>query len=308
LIETVVDGVIQIDETGSIQTCNPVCLNLFGYRSEEVIGQNVNKPIIQPASDRHDDFDVPGVRKMKGSRREVEGRRKDGSNFPMLLSVGEAKQDGKPIFVIIVHDMSEHKRTQEQLVQAQKMETVGQLSGGIAHDFNNLLTVIVGNAEYLCEQLWARHPLKQIADDIIAAGERGSELTQRLLAFSRRQLLRPTVIQCNDLLASMQKLLRRTLHDDIEIKADFDPDLNSAFADPAQLEAAVLNLALNAQDAMTAGGCLTLATSNASLDDQADGVHPGIARGDYVMISVTDNGQGSAAGGQAAGAKLPAIR
>jgi len=292
LIETVVDGVIQIDGIGRIQTCNPACLNLFGYRIEEVIGQDIAKLFVHATADQRHDFDAPGARKMKGSRREVEGRRKDGSHFPILLSVGEATRDGNPIFVIIVHDISEHKRTQEALVQAQKMEMVGQLSGGIAHDFNNLLTVIVGNAEALSDQLGRRHPLKGIADDIIAAGERGAELTQRLLAFSRRQLLRPAMINCNDLLASMQKLLRRALRDDIDIKADFEPDLNAAFADPAQLEAAILNLALNAQDAMAAGGRLTLATGNASLDDPVEDLHPGIALGDYIMIAVTDDGQG----------------
>ena len=109
----------------------------------------------------------------------------------MDLSVGEAKQDGESIFVRIIHDLTEHKRTEEQLVQAQKMEMVGQLSGGIAHDFNNLLTVIIGNAEFLAEQLEPRQDLKQLANDIGNAGERGAELTRRLLAFSRRQIAQP---------------------------------------------------------------------------------------------------------------------
>ena len=112
------------------------------------------------------------------------------------------------------------------------MEAVGQLSGGIAHDFNNLLTVIVGNAEYLGEQLTSRDDLKRLADDICSAGERGAELTQRLLAFSRKQTLRPVETECNKLLDSMHKLLRRTLREDIEIVTDFDPDLRVAFADP----------------------------------------------------------------------------
>jgi PAS domain S-box-containing protein len=291
LIETVVDGVIQIDKLGMTQTVNPACLKLFGYRIEEVVGRSIEGLILQPSPDEQVCYDETTVRRMIGGRREVEGLRKDGSTFPMMLSVGEARQDGEPIFVIIIHDLSEHKRTQEQLVQAQKMEMVGQLSGGIAHDFNNLLTVIVGNAEFLGEQLGARRDLMHLAADIVRAGERGAELTQRLLAFSRRQMLRPVVIDCNELLGSMQKLLRRTLHDDIEIKVDFVP-LDAAFADPAQLESAILNLALNAQDAMTAGGCLTLSTSNASLDDHASGFNPGIAPGEYTMISVTDNGAG----------------
>jgi signal transduction histidine kinase len=158
---------------------------------------------------------------------------------------GEAKQAKETIFVGIIHDLTERKRTEELLVQAQRMEMVGQLSGGIAHDFNNLLTVIVGNAEFLGEQLKARQDLKQLAEDIGRAGERGAKLTQRLLAFGRRQILRPTEIDCNKLLESMHKLLHRTLRQDIEIKTNFDPEVALAFADAAQLESAVLNLAVN---------------------------------------------------------------
>jgi len=294
IIETIVDGVILIGKLGKIQTFNPACQKLFGYRSEEVIGQNVKMLMPPHYRDEHDsylgNYHKTGVRKIIGIGREVVGQRKDGSTFPMLLSVGEAKQDGETIFVGIIHDLSERKRTEEQLVQAQKMEMVGQLSGGIAHDFNNLLTVIVGNSEFLGEQLGARQDLKQLADDIGRAGERGAELTQRLLAFSRRQMLRPVAIDCNHLLDSMRKLLRRTLREDIEIKTD--PDLISAFADPAQLESAVLNLALNAQDAMVAGGRLTLITTNASLDDHYQSLHPEILPGEYVLVSVTDDGEG----------------
>ena len=166
------------------------------------------------------------------------------------------------------------------------MEAVGQLSGGLAHDFNNLLTVIVGNAEFLSEQLKSRRDLLQLADDIGRAGERGAELTQRLLAFSRRQILR------NDLLDSMHKLLRRTMREDIEIKTDFDPGLALAFADPAQLESAVLNLALNAQDAMPSGGSLVISTADASLDGHYNSLHPEVLPGEYVLISMTDDGEG----------------
>ena len=292
LIETVVDGVIQIDKLGKIQFFNPACLKLFGYRLEEVIGLDILRLIVLGASDARDSFEENYARQMIGSRREIEGRRKDGTRFPMMLSVGEAKQDGEPIFVIIIHDLTVHKQTQEQLVQAQKMEMVGQLSGGIAHDFNNLLTVIVGNAEYLGEQLGVRPDLKRLAEDIGQAGERGAELTQRLLAFSRRQMLRPVALDCNNLLGAMHKLLRRTLREDIDIRTDFDPELRRAFADPAQLESAVLNLALNAQDAMVAGGRLTLTTANASLDDRHATLQPGIQAGEYVMVSVMDDGEG----------------
>ena len=296
VVETAVDGVILIDARGRILMFNPACERLFQYRAGEVRHENVK--LLMPSSYRveHDtyirNFLETGERKIIGIGREVVGQRKDGSTFPMDLSVGEAKQDGEAIFVGIIHDLTERKRTEEQLVQAQKMETVGQLSGGIAHDFNNLLTVIVGNAEFLSEKLKSRQDLKQLADDIGRAGDRGAELTQRLLAFGRRQMLRPIEIECNGLLDSMHKLLRRTLREDIEINTDLDPDIPLAFADPAQLESAVLNIALNAQDAMPTGGRLTISTANASLDDHYKSLHPEVLPGEYVLVSVTDDGEG----------------
>jgi PAS domain S-box-containing protein len=296
VVDTAVDGVILIDARGCILKFNPACERLFQYRTEEVIRQNVKILMPSPYRVEHDgyirNFLETGERKIIGIGREVVGQRKDGSTFPMDLSVGEARQEGESIFVGIIHDLTERKRTEELLVQAQKMEMVGQLSGGIAHDFNNLLTVIVGNAEFLSEKLKARQDLQLLADDIGRAGDRGAELTQRLLAFGRRQILRPVEIDCNNLLASMHKLLQRTLRQDIEIKIDFDPELSFAFADPAQLESAVLNLSVNAQDAMLSGGRLTISTANASLDDHYTSLHPEVTAGEYVLIAVTDDGEG----------------
>lgn len=296
VVDTAVDGVILIDSHGCILKFNPACEKLFKYRTDEVIHQNVK--LLMPSSYRveHDgyirNFLETGERKIIGIGREVLGQRKDGSTFPMDLSVGEARQEGESIFVGIIHDLTERKRTEELLVQAQKMEMVGQLSGGIAHDFNNLLTVIVGNAEFLSEKLKARQDLQQLADDIGRAGDRGAELTQRLLAFGRRQILRPVEIDCNTLLDSMHKLLLRTLRQDIEIKTDFDPEIFFALADAAQLESAVLNLAVNSQDAMLSGGRLTISTANASLDNHYKSLHPEVVSGEYVLITITDDGDG----------------
>ncbi|CAN7363860.1 PAS domain S-box protein [Bradyrhizobium sp. LjRoot220] len=296
VVETAVDGVILIDEHGCVLMFNPACERLFKYQADEVVGQNVKMLMPPPYRSEHDgyldNFHKTRVRKIIGIGREVTGQRSDGSTFPMDLSVGEAKQDGAAIFVGIIHDLTERKKTEEQLVQAQKMEMVGQLSGGIAHDFNNLLTVIVGNSECLSDELKPRPDLQQLAEDIGRAGERGAELTQRLLAFSRRQTLRPVEIDCNNLLDSMHKLLRRTMREDIEIRIDFDLEVAPAFADPAQLESAILNLALNAQDAMAGGGRLTLTTAGASLDDQYQKLHPEVRPGEYVLIAITDTGSG----------------
>ncbi|QIO32847.1 PAS domain S-box protein [Bradyrhizobium sp. 1(2017)] len=286
IVETAVDGVILFDAQDRILLFNPACERLFGYRANEVMGRNVGMLMPEPAAGS----DNPARHFATGG--EAVGQHRDGSTFPMDLSVGKARQDGELIFVGIIHDLTARKLTEQQLQQAQKMETVGQLSGGIAHDFNNLLTVIIGNAEHLSEQLKVRPDLKRFADDICQSGERGAELTQRLLAFSRRQLLQPQMIDCRGLLDSMFKLLKRTLREDIEIRTSSGPGTIMAFADRAQLESAVLNLALNAQDAMPAGGHLTLSTELTAIDDDYRALHPEVASGAYALISVTDDGEG----------------
>ncbi|MET4070015.1 PAS domain S-box-containing protein [Bradyrhizobium sp. S3.2.6] len=286
VVETAVDGVILFDAQARILLFNPACERLFGYHAAEVMNLDIGMLMSnqeRPSSTRHARRFATG---------EAAGLRKDGSTFPMDLSVGQAWQDGDLIHVGIIHDLTARKLTEQQLQQAQKMETVGQLSGGIAHDFNNLLTVIIGNAEHLSEQLKTRPDLRQFADDICESGERGAELTQRLLAFSRRQLLQPQTVDCRELLGSMLKLLKRTLRENIEIKTAFGPGTILAFADRAQLESAVLNLALNAQDAMPSGGHLTLSTELAAIDEDYRALHPEVASGAYALISVTDDGEG----------------
>jgi PAS domain S-box-containing protein len=285
-----------IDAEGCVQMFNPACEILFGYRSEEVIGRHVKMLLPSPYRGEHgtylEHFRRTGERKILGIGREVQGQRKDGSVFPMDLLVGEARQGGDSIFVGIIHDLTERNRTAEQLVQAQKMEAVGQLSGGIAHDFNNLLTVVVGNAEVLSEHLRAQPDMQKLADMIVQAGERGAELTQRLLAFSRRQALQPAEIDCNRMVEGMEKLLRRMLGETIVIKASLESELWTVFADPSQLENALLNLAINARDAMPGGGAITITTSNVPLDERYRETHPEVNPGQYVMITVTDTGRG----------------
>jgi PAS domain S-box-containing protein len=297
LVETAVDGVIMIDGNGRVLMFNPACEKLFGYEAEEVIGQNVSMLMPRPYREENDtylsNFHQTGEKKIIGIGREVTGQRQDGSTFPMDISVGEATHgDGESIFVGIIHDLTERKQTEAQLMQAQKMETVGQLSGGIAHDFNNLLTVVVGNAEVLSESLRARPDLQHLADSIVAAGERGAELTQRLLAFSRRQTLQPADIDCNALVRGMEKLLRRMLPEAISVRTILDADVRTAYADPGQLENAILNLAINARDAMSDGGTLTITTANVPLDERYRDLHPEVNPGEYVMVSVTDDGSG----------------
>jgi len=292
VVETAVDGVILIDAQDRIRMFNPACERLFGYAADEVIGQSVSILVPDgPDHYRHLEHFRCGEHRV-GAGREVLGRRRDGTTFPMEVSMGEAQQDGETICVGILHDLTERKQTEAQLVQAQKMETVGQLSGGIAHDFNNLLTVVVGNADALSEMLKARPDLQALAEAIVQAGERGAELTQRLLAFSRRQTLQPAEIDCNALVTNMEKLLRRMLSETITIHTTLEPDLWTAYADPGQLENALLNLAINARDAMPHGGSLSIATGNVPLDARYRDLHPEVSPGQYVMVAVTDDGSG----------------
>ncbi|MCC5795156.1 MAG: PAS domain-containing protein [Chromatiales bacterium] len=191
-----------------------------------------------------------------------------------------------------VIDISERLRLEESLRQAQKLEAVGQLTGGVAHDFNNLLTVILGNAELLGERLAREPALRDLATTVMAAATRGAELTQRLLAFARRQPLEPRAVDLNRLVAGMESLLRRALSENIEIEFVRAGGLWVAEIDPAQLESALLNLAINARDAMPDGGRLTIETGNAKLDESYAAMEHDITPGQYVMISVTDSGSG----------------
>ena len=296
LVNTAVDGVILIDALGNILMFNPACERLFGYEAHETVGRNVKMLMPSSFREEHDgylhNYRTSGVRKIIGIGREVIGQRKDGTTFPMDLSVGESREGDDVFFVGIIHDLTQRKRTEEQLAQAQKMETVGQLSGGIAHDFNNLLTVILGNTEALSERLRARPDLKALCDGVFAAGQRGAELTKHLLAFGRRQVLQPVPIDCNEMLVDLKRLLQRTLREDVEIHLHLTPVMISALADPTQLESAVINLSLNAQDAMPSGGKLTFSTAIAPLDERYRDLNPEVPPGDYVMISVTDEGEG----------------
>jgi len=296
VVETAVDGVILIDSHGTIRMFNPACEKLFGYTAAEALGKNVKLLMPDPYQREHDsylkNYRETGEARIIGIGREVTGLRKDGTTFPMDLSVGEATQDGESIFAGIVHDLTEKQKTQEQLIQAQRMESVGQLSGGIAHDFNNLLTVIIGNAELLTESLTSQPELTKLSNMIGAAGSRGADLTQRLLAFSRQQTLEPVEIDCNHFISSMEEILHRALREDIEVLTFLEDKLWSAFADAAQLEAAILNLAINAQDAMPRGGTLTISSANIPLDEIYQEHHPEVPPGRYVMVAVTDDGEG----------------
>src|SRR5690606_18530941 len=202
-------------------------------------------------------------------------------------------ENGQPSAILSVYtDITERIALEEQLRQSQRLESIGQLTGGVAHDFNNLLTVILGNAELLTEFLPQEDNLHQLAELRGSAARGGAELTHRLLAFARRQALDPAALDVNELVAGMEGLLQRTLPEDVEIETVLSTDLCKAYADPTQLEAVLLNLAINAKDAMPSGGRLILETANRHLGEEYIEHNPEVVPGEYVMIAVSDNGTG----------------
>ncbi len=295
ILNTAVDGVIVADAHGRILMFSPACEALFGLAAEDALGQNVRSLMPAPYRGEHDGYMrryiETGERRIIGIGREVEALRADGEAFPMHLSVGEGSLEGERVFVGIIHDLTQAKRAERQLVQAQKMEAVGQIAGGIAHDFNNLLTVILGNADLLHETI-ADAEDRTLVEAITAAAARGAELTARLLAFGRRQLLHPKPFGVNALVRDSQRLLRRALREDIALELALDDDVPAAMADAGQLESALLNLALNAQHAMPDGGTLTVSTAMFVLDERYRDAHPEVRPGEYIVISVTDDGEG----------------
>lgn len=295
MLESAVDAIITIDQDGLITTVNPAATRLFGYPEAEFIGRNVHFLMPEPFHSAHDtyihNYLATGARKIIGIGREVTGRRADGSVFPMHLAVSEFEIDGRRNFTGIIHDLSAQKATEQALRQAQKMEAMGQLTGGIAHDFNNLLTVIIGNLEMLEGRLTTSSQ-KELASEALEAADLGARLTGRLLAFARRSLLEPEVVNLNDFVLGLTDMLHRTLGPTISLSNALTPRLWSTRIDSSQVESAIVNLAVNARDAMPDGGRLMIETSNVTVDEALSGRLDGLAPGDYVRLSVADTGQG----------------
>jgi len=225
---------------------------------------------------------------------EYQFRYKSGG-YATVIDRGYVLRDdnGKAIRMIgSMLDVTERRQLDEQLRQAQKLEAVGHLTGGIAHDFNNLLTVILGNAELITEQLGMHSHLRDYGNMIITAAERGSELTNRLLAFARKQPLHPQAIDLVALFNDLKELLQRTLTEHVEIEIKHPEQLALIEADRVQLESALLNLAINAHDAMPKGGRLLIETANTTLDADYVELFPDVKAGDYVMIALSDTGWG----------------
>ncbi|MHA6691007.1 PAS domain S-box protein [Devosia sp. A449] len=295
ILESAVDAIITIDGKGLITTVNPAAARLFGYEQDEFLGRNVHFLMPEPYHSEHDgylhNYRSTGRRKIIGIGREVSGRRRDGTLFPMHLAVSEFEIDGRIHFTGIIHDLSAHKATELALRQAQKMEAMGQLTGGIAHDFNNLLTVIIGNLEMLEGKLTTPQQ-RELTTEALEAADLGARLTARLLAFARRSQLEPESINLNSFVVGLTDMLHRTLGATIYLSNALTPNLWSARVDASQVESAIVNLAVNARDAMPDGGRLLIETGNVAIDAARSSQLDGLPPGDYVRLSVSDTGAG----------------
>jgi two-component system cell cycle sensor histidine kinase/response regulator CckA len=296
VLDNTLDGIISIDMRGNIRSFNRAAERIFGYTADEVRGKNVKILMPEPYHSEHDgyldNYLRTGQAKIIGIGREVVGRRKDGSTFPMDLAVSEFYLDQSRYFTGIVRDITRQKMLENQLRQAQKMEAVGQLAGGVAHDFNNLLTVVTGYSELIHAGLRPSDPMRAFAEHIIHAANRGASLTAQLLAFSRQSVLEPKIVDLNKIITETGNMLRRLIGEDIRLAHRLDPDIRRVRVDPGQLAQVIMNLALNARDAMPQGGCLTIETRNAELDADYVSTHPYAKPGQYVMLAISDTGVG----------------
>lgn len=295
LLSSAVDGIIIIRDDGVIETVNPAAAQLFQYEITDFIGRNVKFLMSDVHRSQHDgylkNYLTTGKRKIIGIGREITGRRQDGSEFPMHLSVGEFSVDGEKFFTGIIHDLTERTEAEAALRQAQKMDAIGQLTGGVAHDFNNLLTVIIGNMELLDLQL-DRPEQRELLNEAQEAADLGARLTERLLAFARRSPLEPQVVDINSLISGLTEMLQRTLGATIGLSTATSRNTWLVKVDPTQVESAIINLAVNARDAMPDGGRVVLETQNLHLGEDFLADELGLTLGDYVQISVTDTGVG----------------
>ena len=295
-VERSAECILITDTQGTIEYANPAFTKISGYTLEEVIGEN---PRILKSGAQDRSF-YQSLWKTILSGRVWEGRitnrRKNGSLYEAECWISPVRGERGDIirFVAVTHDVTEMIRLENELRQAQKMEAIGQLAGGVAHDFNNILTVILSNAHYLAKEIGPSDPMRRDVEEIRQAGQRAASLTRQLLAFSRQQVVEPQRLDLNQVLADTENMLRHLIDERIVLRTVPGSHLDPVYEDPSQLQQIILNLAVNARDAMPDGGELTLETSNVRLDRERHHLGDAVEPGPYVMLKVTDNGRGMA--------------
>ena len=295
-LESASQAIISTDRAGRIVLANHQAEELFGYSREELLDSSIEMLLPEARRGAHAQIRAgylrrPSVRPM-GSGMELSARRKDGSEFPVEVGLSHIETAEGVFAIAFVTDISRRKHLEQQLQQAQKMEAVGRLAGGVAHDFNNMLTVITGYGTMVLAELQDQDPLRSHVEEILSATNRAAALTSQLLAFSRQQPIRPQVIDLNALIANTEKMLRRLIREDIVLELILEDGLGSVKADLAQVEQAIVNLVVNSRDAMPAGGRITVETANVCLDECYARTHMGVQPGEFVMIAVSDTGEG----------------
>jgi PAS domain S-box-containing protein len=291
IVDAAVDAIITIDERGLIESFNPAAERVFGYAAGAVIGENVSVLMPEPYHSEHAGYVAryreTGEKRIIGIGREVVGRRKDGETFPMDLSIGEVQLGDRRIFTGIVRDLSERKS-----LESQKMEIVGRLAGGVAQDINNLMTTIIGHAVLGPAALETDDPLREDFDAIRTSAEDAASLAHQLLAFAQKQVVEPQAVNLNATVGDMRPMLERLIDANTTLDVAPGEGLGLAWLDPNQFEHVVMNLVLNARDAMPRGGRIGVATANVDVDERAALAIGGVAPGAYVMLSVSDTGEG----------------
>ena len=295
IFQSLPDPLVICDTVDAIRLVNPSFTRVFGLTEPEVLGESV-VGLFERAEDARSFLGAdPAPPAAPGKHQAARFRRKSGESFPATtLQAAIVGSSGSKLGrLVLIHDASAEREQEALLLQAQRMEAVGQLTGGVAHDFNNLLTVILGNLELLEPRL-VDTLSQSLASEAREAAEMGARLTDRLLTFARRQRLETQSINLNEFVLSLTELLRRTIGTPIDLSTALASDLWSTMADPGQVESAVVNLVINARDAMPNGGRLVIETFNATLDAGDVANVPGLAAGDYVVLSVADTGHGMA--------------
>ena len=294
VVESSPDAIISLTPGGIVLTWNHGAERIFGYSAAEATGRSIQ--FLSPRGRPVEDLTLMERVERADTVEPFETVRvkKDGTQIHIALTLSSIKNsDGEVVGVsTVARDVTESKNLEEMLRQSQKMEAVGQLAGGVAHDFNNLLGVILGYTGLMLDRLGPDDSNRKGIEEIQKAGDRAALLTCQLLAFSRKQVLQPKVLDLNTVVAGTEKLLQRLIGEDIELRVVLNPALGRVKADSGQLEQIIMNLAVNARDAMPSGGKLTIETSNVELDEEYAEMHPSAQPGPHVMLSVTDTGCG----------------
>jgi PAS domain S-box-containing protein len=297
IVDAALDAVITIDGAGAITGWNPQAERIFGWTREDALGRPVDETIMpERYREAHRAglarYLATGEAQVLNKRIELVAQRRNGDEFPVELAITPLHGAEKVSFSAFIRDVTEQKAREEQIRQLQRMDAIGRLTGGVAHDFNNLLAVIYGNSELLLERLEPKSDDAELADDVLGAAARGAELVRRLLAFARMQHLDPVSVDLNVRIDDILGLLQRTLGETIELRVKKAKDLWPALLDPTQVDDALVNLAINARDAMAEGGALSIETQNVRLDEDYAAQQVEVAPGDYVMLAVSDSGTG----------------